>query len=64
MSSAQNTPSRFKLTGNSIGKEGKESRLREIMHDSRSKIVDIWSFRPRVDSTDVYLSFFKPEKKE
>ena len=64
MSSALNTPSRFKLTGNSIGKGGKESRLREIMHDSRSKIVDIWSFRPQVDSTDVYLSFFKPEKKE
>ena len=64
MSSALNTPSRFKLTGNSIGKGGKEPRLREIMHDSSSKIVDIWSFRPQVDSTDVYLSFFKPQKKE
>ena len=46
MSSALNTPSRFKLTGNRIGKGGKWSGLREIMHDSRSKIVDIWSFRP------------------
>ena len=64
MSSALNTPSRFKLTGNSIGKGGKESRLRESMHDSQNKIVDIWSFRPRVDSPDVYLSFFKPQKKE
>ena len=64
MSSALNTPCRFKLTGNSIGKGGKESRLREIMHDSRCKIVDIWSFRPQVDSPDVYLSFFKPKKKE
>ena len=63
MSSALNTPSRFKLTGNSIGKGGQESRLREIMHDSRCKIVDIWSFRPQVYWPDVYLSFFKPQKK-
>ena len=64
MSSALNTPSRFKLTGNSIGKGGKESSWRESMHDSHSKIVDIWSFRPQVDSPRVYLSFFKPAKKE
>ena len=64
MSSALNTPSCFKLTGNSIGKGGKGSRLKEIMHDSRSKIVDIWSFHPQVDSPDVYLSFFKSQKKD
>ena len=64
MSSALNTPSRFKLTGNSIAKGEKESRLREIMHDSHSKIVDIWSFRPQVDSPGVYLSLVRPQKKE